>query len=125
MKERKWGGEYHPEDGFPVVEGHYFDPIFGISLTLIVIKTPKGPAPENIRQAWAGEVLEGWPNAELRFDFLNGERKYIVPREHAMSVLRNSDKAYAARWFEDNWPPSVEALDFGVDELQVIKGYDE
>ncbi|MFA6492815.1 MAG: hypothetical protein WCV58_01610 [Patescibacteria group bacterium] len=73
-----------------------------------IIKTPAGPAPEEIRQKWIGIELAGWlRDAEPIYDFtssfpclMQGKAGYVVLVDEALEKLEKVDER-ASMWFRE------------------------
>jgi hypothetical protein len=91
-----------------------------------VVKTPAGPAPEEVRRAWVGTELVAvgeYDGPELDFvklELRDKRRKSIaVPILPALVVLMKKDPL-AVAWFRNNLPPFVSTFTFGADEVEVL-----
>lgn len=89
-----------------------------------VVKVPIGPAPEEIRKAWVGLVLDVVclnPGREFDFvkmQFLPERKSFLVLKTTALDLLEKKDPS-AARWFREN-PGFSNFFTFGSDELELL-----
>ncbi|MFA5872143.1 MAG: hypothetical protein WC858_05525 [Parcubacteria group bacterium] len=108
-----WEGRQSPSRGCPG----------GLALAIKIVRTPKGPAPEEIRKEWRGMELAAERCHSLRRDFLTGGEVYCagfaVARELALEALKEKSPE-AAWWFHENLSPDCGRLIFGADEAEVV-----
>jgi hypothetical protein len=89
-----------------------------------VIRVPVGPAPEEIRKAWVGLVLDVIclnPGSEfdyLKMQFLPERESFLALKTTAFDLLEKKDPS-AARWFREN-SGSSNFFTFGEDEFEIL-----
>jgi hypothetical protein len=91
-----------------------------------VIKRPDGPAPDEVRGAWIGLILEadvfpvGVPVKDSTGEVAGERSCWKVAFEDALSVLGKKSKE-AADWYRQNYPKETQFIAFGCDETKVIE----
>ncbi len=100
-------------------------------VSIRIVKTPAGEAPEEIRDQWVGLVLPAFPN-ETELGYPNPEfgletgqeiaprKSYIVPPGIAVVELYKAGSLSAAEYFAQ-YPISNIGFTFGADEVEVIE----
>lgn len=83
-----------------------------------IIKTPDGPAPEEIRQKWIGCVIPARrvPGADSLEESHGGN--YLVPKKESLGILRQVSPE-AADWLANHFQKD-ESLLFYVDEAEIV-----
>lgn len=91
-----------------------------------IVKTPEGPAPENVRISWLGiELLAVRTPSEVEerdfttFQEIGNRGGYMVEVKSAIRKLREKS-AQAAEWFEQNVPADMDYFTFGSDEVELL-----
>ncbi|OGH15906.1 MAG: hypothetical protein A3C30_03700 [Candidatus Levybacteria bacterium RIFCSPHIGHO2_02_FULL_40_18] len=91
-----------------------------------ITKTPEGPAPEDVRNAWVGLEFSAYkmPPRINEVDFVSGRPiqnrgGYLVPTKEALDALEQSSPV-AAGWFRLALPEGMPSLTFGLDEAEIV-----
>lgn len=93
---------------------------------ILIIKTPRGEAPEHIRRAWLGLAL---PCIGISYSSVgvlsekptnNGEG-YSVPQKEAIRVLAGKKPKAAAWWTKHGFPKPGKTFVFYKDEVLVLE----
>ena len=96
----------------------------------MIIKTPRGEAPEHIRQAWVGIVLpcvgklpSYWSTGVLtgqQVDY-GEEDTYCVSQAEACAILAKTQPMAAAWWKAHGYPKPDRAFSFCEDEVMPLQ----
>ena len=95
-----------------------------------IIKTPRGEAPESIREAWVGLELPCHPTLGFcdGHGLLSGKplekRQYAfrVPQTEALEILHGSNPVAATWWRAHGFPQEDQCFGFAEDEAEIIRG---
>jgi hypothetical protein len=95
---------------------------------IMIVKIPRGEAPEHIRRAWLGLVLPciGKSTSESAQGVLTGKtvnygkKFYYVPHTPALSALEQVDPQAAEWWKAHGYPMPDTVFTFCEDEVKVL-----
>lgn len=88
-----------------------------------IVKTPRGEAPENIRDAWVGLEFEAQvenlsTHGVLTKDRLPIAKRYLLLETEALDLLEKAGKSQALKWWRDNgFPEEGSCFAFEADEV--------